>query len=92
MEAEDTVVKTSEVMEIIESNSGSLPTTKAILDYLSPKLDAIVNTERKAGIKEVVDWLKQENDKNPTVLDGSFIIAKINSARWQAKFKEWGIK
>ncbi|KKN73831.1 hypothetical protein LCGC14_0396330 [marine sediment metagenome] len=46
----------------------------------------------RAGIKEVVDWLKEENDKNPQVLDGSYIIAKMNHKRWQVKLKEWEIE
>ena len=51
----------------------------------------IVEISYRAGIKEVVDWLMQENDKNSRILDGSFIIAKLNKERWQAKLKEWGI-
>ena len=46
---------------------------------------------KKAGIKEVVEWIKQENDKHLQVLDGSFIIAKLDADRWFAKLKEWGI-
>ncbi len=35
-----------------------------------------------------MDWLKEENDKNPQVLDGSFIIVKLNPGRWKAKLVE----
>ena len=91
MKAEDTVVKASEVMEIIESNSGSLPTTKAILDYLSPKLDAIVNTERKVGIKEVVELIGEEPFEHNYSMYGHEV-DDCFACKYEAKLKEWGIK
>ena len=45
----------------------------------------------KMGIQEVVEWLREENDRHSQVLNGSFIIAKMDIDRWQAKLKEWGI-
>ena len=47
---------------------------------------------RAQGRKDMVKWIKEENDKNSQVLDGSFIIAKMNPERWQAQLKEWGIE
>ena len=60
----------------------SLDTVVATREYDEGKID---------GIKEVVDWLKDENDKHSQVIDGSFIIAKMDAERWQSKLKEWGL-
>ena len=43
------------------------------------------------GHKEVVEWLREENDRHPQVIDGSFIIAKLDADRWFTKLVEWGI-
>lgn len=55
-------------------------------------VDDTLDVGKQLGRVEVVEWLKEENDKNSQVLDGSFIIAKMNAERWQAKLKEWNIE
>ena len=79
MEAKDTVI-----MEILATHGYTIEEAESILNNAGKAIYL-------AGIREVVEWLKEENDKNPQVLDGSFLIAKLNPKRWQAKLKEWGL-
>jgi len=87
MEAKDTAIQAADECEAIPfkwANPEDMYYVRAICETQA-------EISFKAGIEEVVEWLKQENDKNPRVLDGSFIIAKLNQERWQAKLKEWEI-
>jgi hypothetical protein len=43
---------------------------------------------KKAGIKEVVDWIIENNRNHPQPYRG----VNISREKWQSKFKEWGIK
>ena len=90
MEAKDAVIRASEVMAALESKEGSLSKVNAVLDYLSPKIDMILEDGRKAGRREVVEWL--ENNKFSLVAMDNYCDFGIDSAKWQAKLKEWGLK
>ena len=53
-----------------------------------PTIQSLKDDARKAGIKEVVEWLSEHWEK-----DGcSLRHIKILRAEWQAQRKEWGIE
>ena len=54
--------------------------TAGVAESLRPALKAI-DDSRKAGIREVVEWLREHNGRPDHILD-----------EWQAQLKEWGIK
>jgi hypothetical protein len=53
------------------------------IDYLKGFLEG-----KKAGIKEVVDWISPYLFDT---VDGKYLIAQIGQGQWEAKLKEWGI-
>ena len=54
-------------------------------------IDLMVADSKKAGIKEVVEWIETHHEQ---VIMGSFSLYQwsIVVDEWQAKLKEWGIK
>jgi hypothetical protein len=42
---------------------------------------------KKAGIKEVIDWINEDSRLQPFTQ-----VRMINETNWQAKLKEWGIE
>ena len=48
----------------------------------------IAKAQRDLSDKDWIEWIEQENDKNSQVIDGSFIIVKLNPDRWAARKKE----
>lgn len=67
-------------------NAGSCLNTEGCLEEIESGLEAI----KKAGIREVVEWLEGEFVKATGDLVKPYRF--INEDGWQAKLKEWGIE
>ena len=91
MEAKDTVMSKSQVNEILKRKGVFIPD---FVEYNESHPDykfclAQAEISFKAGIKEVVDWIEENNSSSPLV---SWItIFRFQEDEWLAKLKEWGI-
>ena len=61
--------------------------TAGVAESLIPSLKAI-EASRKAGIKEVVEWVKTHSFES----EGNKWAVSLWDKEWQAKVKEWGIE
>jgi len=46
---------------------------------------------KKAGIKEVVEWIEAQRISGFTIIEGVGAGIPISEEKWQAKLKEWGV-
>jgi hypothetical protein len=67
-------------------NLGQVGYRKELIKDIMLLVEIEKASERKAGIKEVVDWIEEQSDAKEY---GKIYV--ISPALWQAKLKEWGI-
>lgn len=80
MEAKDTVI--SETVILVPDNVWN----RNMVD-IEKELRAQAEISFKAGIREAVGWIKENNRANPQPYRG----VNISREHWQAKLKEWGL-
>jgi len=56
---------------------------------LQKKLEKFIEDARKAGMREVVEWLVENTE--PFLDANGFQHLRIKNSKWQAQLKEWGI-
>lgn len=84
MEAKDTVIEGKII--------GIHPTEQAVIDGL---LSRQAKISFKLGIKEVVEWIRNEgidNDEFNTSEQYPLVHFRLNKSQWQTKLKEWKIE
>ena len=81
MKAEDTVIPVEERIKM------------GVWHGREKQAQAQAEVSFKAGIQEVVEWVKTNHGYIGLCLPNSFLSwIQIDPAKWQAKLKEWGIK
>ena len=83
MKASDTVMPFSQI-EAIDLKNAESNFTDALYDVAREQAEISF----KAGIKEVIEWIKTNNRNNPQPFRG----VNISREQWQSKLKEWGIE
>jgi len=53
--------------------------------------EAIYQAGKKAGIKEVVEWINERMDKAVLIKYGTVALG-FSITTWNAKLKDWGLK
>ncbi len=86
MKAKDTVMKKEQAREIVSVGDQIEDILQVPIDKLAAVCKAQAEISFKAGIKEVVEWIKASGDASLYNQHGDY------TDDWQAKLKEWGIK
>ena len=87
MEAKDTLMKEGGKRECVFTDKGNYRTPWSIADHTAKKqaerTESMLKEQwKQEGRREVVEWVKDELFKEPTIEDYT---------RWQKKLKEWGL-
>jgi len=82
MKASDTVMPFSQI-EAIDLKNAESNFTDALYDVAREQAEISF----KAGIKEIVEWMRRESIAPE---DGNY--RPISPLKWQSKLKEWGIE
>ena len=75
-----------EAKDKIKILSGHLEETDIIV------INEAIEEARKAGMKEVVEWIKSKMALPRTYLDTTYPDINLTVGEWQVKLKEWGIE
>ena len=87
MGAKDTVMNDEQIEQLY---SAELP-YDMLYEDMKRILKAQAEISFKAGIQEVVEWIKQYSLIDPTD-PTQYKSFRMNHSDWQAKLKEWGIR
>ena len=90
MKAEDTAMSDEDLMDIAWRIYPDKTNTPFITQERRAVAKAQAEISYKAGIKEVVDWINENNSIMVVKDDGATMFLYVGN-EWQAKLKEWGI-